>query len=535
MSTHRHAGLWSIARRPPVREHEILRVFASLTGADQSYVDSARQEVLKWAQKRCGGQLPDQAWKAEDFEYFSGGRDSHGLRIIDDGFDIWAIRTNDPDKSVAGRVWTNEITIVSTPDALPKFLVRQVVSTIEEEFSADPHAPGFMRQIADNCGIVCGIDGVESDYKIIRNEGEADAFIGHLVDSRRTIPIFVLSVPEDAARWDRPLLDPLILARAVVGLARVVVIPAHIAALLRERLGKAHSVFDGAVRSYLPGFSLASDPYDHRLILRRQLASTDGIARANRWLQSLAAQESVRSAQLGRDILPFSSLRSVSASLKQRTLSAAGASDTELLVAADARIKALEKELADEKTAQEYYASEYDKAIERAIAAEDQSRASAYRIQSLLAKSKNGDLSAPEKELPQSWADFASWADTSLSGKLVLTPTARRKTKNPVFDDFHLAARCLIWLSETGRDRFLDGGGSLQEEIIEEGIKNSHCGSDEFDFDWQGRRYTADWHIKNGGNTRDPIRCLRIYYGWDEDTNQIIVADLPAHRRTGAT
>jgi len=67
------------------------------------------------------------------------------------------------------------------------------------------------------------------------------------------------------------------------------------------------------------------------------------------------------------------------------------------------------------------------------------------------------------------------------------------------------------------------------------GIRNAHCGGDQFDLDWQGRRYTADWHIKSGGNTHDPTRCLRIYYFWDSETQQIVIADMPAHRRTALT
>lgn len=79
------------------------------------------------------------------------------------------------------------------------------------------------------------------------------------------------------------------------------------------------------------------------------------------------------------------------------------------------------------------------------------------------------------------------------------------------------------------------GGGLLRDESVEEGIRNSPCGSDEFNFDWQSRRLTADWHIKTGGNTRLPEYCLRIYYGWDDKTQQVVVADMPAHRRTGAS
>jgi hypothetical protein len=107
--------------------------------------------------------------------------------------------------------------------------------------------------------------------------------------------------------------------------------------------------------------------------------------------------------------------------------------------------------------------------------------------------------------------------------------------RDALFEDIQLAARCLLWLANEARDRRLSGGGSLRDELVENGIYNNHCGEDQFDLQWQGQRYTADWHIKNGGNTRDPKRCLRIYYFWDPATQQIVIADMPGHRRTGAT
>lgn len=67
------------------------------------------------------------------------------------------------------------------------------------------------------------------------------------------------------------------------------------------------------------------------------------------------------------------------------------------------------------------------------------------------------------------------------------------------------------------------------------GIRNEPCGADAFCIDWQGERREVKWHIKNGGNTRDPARCLRIYYFWDEAGRQVVIASMPAHIRTEAT
>jgi hypothetical protein len=139
-------------------------------------------------------------------------------------------------------------------------------------------------------------------------------------------------------------------------------------------------------------------------------------------------------------------------------------------------------------------------------------------------------------ELPEAWADFSGWCDVHLAGRVVLSPAARHAVRAPMFTDVQMAARCLLWLANNCRARRLEGGeGSLRDEVVEDGIRNSHCGEDQFDLTWQGLRYTADWHIKSGGNTRDPVRCLRIYYFWEPNTQQIVVADMPAHRRTSAT
>jgi len=81
----------------------------------------------------------------------------------------------------------------------------------------------------------------------------------------------------------------------------------------------------------------------------------------------------------------------------------------------------------------------------------------------------------------------------------------------------------------------MHGGGSLSNISIEQGIENAPCGADTFKFDFHDNRLEADWHVKSGGNTHDPVRCLRIYYAWDETTQHIVVAEMPAHRRTGAT
>ena len=254
-------------------------------------------------------------------------------------------------------------------------------------------------------------------------------------------------------------------------------------------------------------------------------------------MKSLAASESVYRTRLGTNVLAFMMLRNAALSLKQQKLEREGASDTQKLDAANARIKALETDLKSANDAESFLLDEHKLAEERAQAAEAQLNAASYRIQQLLDQIKQrGQIPDADIQLPAAWKDFGDWCDQNLVGRVALAPQARNGVRNPVFENVQLAARCLLWLANGYRERRLDGGvGSVKDFVLEPGIKNSPSGADEFRVSWQGQPHTADWHIKNGGNTRDPRRCLRIYYFWDPITQQVIIADMPAHRRTEAT
>ena len=136
--------------------------------------------------------------------------------------------------------------------------------------------------------------------------------------------------------------------------------------------------------------------------------------------------------------------------------------------------------------------------------------------------------------LPGGWEDFVDWCERELGGSLILSPKARREIKGAHFADAPLAARCLLWLAGEYRDGRLNGAGASLR-IEESGIRNEPCGGDKVPLKWRGENRHADWHLKNGGNTRDPARCLRIYYFWDQETRQVVVASMPAHVRSAIT
>jgi hypothetical protein len=221
-----HSALWSalapLAARMPkvVREYEILRVAAVIAGEHtKEPARIARQEILAWAQKRSGGRLPKEAWDHQDFEHFSGGRNSIGVRIQREGADIWAIRAEDPDKQVPGRIWTTEVVIGTLANDAPRFSARLLASTSEDNFVVEPHVPGFVQQVVEMCGLSRNGHPLTVEPWTISSFLDAERLCELMTNPARGIPLFVLTIPEDAEDQTKPLIDAQSLARATLGIA----------------------------------------------------------------------------------------------------------------------------------------------------------------------------------------------------------------------------------------------------------------------------------------------------------------------------
>lgn len=512
-----------------VRTREILRVAASFGPARPAdTVEAAIQEVLIWAQNRSGGQLPAEAWEGESFEHLAGGRTVLALRLEDEGGVLWMLRADDPDKHVPGRVWTTEVAVRTPQTGLPQLSVRQLASSSEIDIRISPHVPGLLKQIAEEHELRSGGLLIQTRPIHIGSDEEAGTLVELLENTDRQIPIVVASGDELAADPAAPLIDVDSVAGATLGLGLVVVVPASYTYALTQAFGKIRSVFYGAVRIYLPGFDESSDPYEHRLFLAESLKRTPA-AKQNEIRRLVARESLLRTGRGG--VGSFASLRSALA--RRRQEAANRAPEAEKLEAAEQRTQALAQELKDARNEVEQYVDMVDAAEERAKSAERMQHAFQARLGAFeRALAEQGIDPYDGIGCLSEWDQLVNWCDEFLVGRLILAPQARRGIKKAEFQDPGVAAKAIRWLAFEGRDRRIEGGGTIANIPIFPGVDNAPCGTDSFEFEWQGRRMTAHWHVKNGGNTRSPKRCLRIYYCFDEVTQQIVVADMPAHRRS---
>ena len=535
----REATVPKVTRFPrQVREHEILRVSSDLDGDKPGKaVEIARNEILKWVENKTPEKLSKEDWEHSSFEHLWSGRSCSAVRLTAGNTDFWAVRLEDPDNTVPGRIWTTEMVVSQVLQGPGNFTLRLLVGSQELTLDVEPAVPGVVRQIIKSPGLLSGSFRLTDSTVTIRSDKDAGMLIDALLDSSRKLPIVVISVPSSHTDLETPLLDAANLARFCAGLALVVILPVKFSWALTERFGKRLSVYEGAARVYLPGFTEDANPFGgHELILAEKFSPAIGASQTLKQLRWIAAIGSVRRLRLGVDVFAFASLKALSLQQRQQELQYRGATDAEQLKATRERNSTLEKQVEEAERYQEEFSNLHDEAKERAEVAETQVRSLSFRIQQLLGQLKSEDR-VPDAniELPENWETFVDWCD-HLAGRVILTPQARKTLRSAEVENVALAARCLLWLANGLRDLKTEAGdGTLRDYTIEAGVMNAHCGSDEFDIEWQGKKYQVDWHIKCGGNTRDPKRCLRIYYFWDDSSQQAVIAHMPAHRRTGAS
>jgi hypothetical protein len=502
------------------------------------------QVILRWIAGRAGRRLPDQAWKGESFDLEEvGAQRVSAVALADPRY--WAARLDDSDKNVPQRVWTTETSLGQSPEGGILFGARLTCVTRGESPPYERSLPGFVRQLID-LGYA-SLDGRRLNLApwFIDSDAQVDSLLSLLRNRHRRADVIVFALPEQSEDPAQTLANADFVHQRTLGAAHVAIIGSAASFTLSDRVGKEFSVFRQAVRTYRAGFDEIRDqPFSHPLALPERIArwSPDGASTFEGFLVQQALANSVLGGDLEDRVPSFSTVRQAASRQNREAARAAGTDDKELLALALEENADLVKDLAAQKDDFEGLLS----LAERDVRDARQEKAEMAALVSSL-KARIGALEhristatgrVVEVPIPTSLENLEGWSRENLAGAVVLHNRAFQGAKKSEYNDPSLVYKALLVLRDQyvemrrfgGAERKQSYAAALESLGLEESntLAGANYEGDTYEVQYGGRPRLLESHLKRG-NSREPRFCFRLYFFWDDDTEQVVVGWLPSH------
>lgn len=154
---------------------------------------------------------------------------------------------------------------------------------------------------------------------------------------------------------------------------------------------------------------------------------------------------------------------------------------------------------------------------------------------------QNGESIDAEIQFPNNYKVMGDWVKEHLSGRLVLLPRAERAASKAVYSEVDMVYRALLILANEYRDSRMGTGTdtAFREALAKYGM-NFSGSIDKSRAGQEGGAYFVNYPIGSSqksflqfhivkGTAHEDRFCMRIYFFWDDDTNQVVVGWLPSH------
>ena len=543
------APILPMARSRRAAVEPVSQIHLSLQGPDKiAAFETARSEILKFAERRAGGAFPREALEGKSFSTDNvGARRIEGVAIESPRY--WTLRFDDDDQTVAGRSWVIETALAEQDgDGPVLFGLRLRCVARGENPLYDRSIPTFARNVIAACDVRMDGRRVTLSPWIIDTEDEVDQLVDLLRSDNRTADVIVLSLPEDSNDLSDELISSDRLARDLAGAAHVVVISGQAAFQLSDRVGRKFSVFHQAVRTYRPGFDPDIEaPFAHPLGLADRIRNWDGGPEAyRRFIASEVLRRTVEGTDALKKLPSFAKAKRTAAELRRRSAQQSGSSNDELLALAEDEISQLKSDLESQEQESGELLDVADDEREAAEAEVLRLQGTLYHLQQRLQSLEAAGGDATDVPIPNNLDELEQWAATHLAGNVELHNRALRGAKDSEYEDVSVIYQALLLLRDYYVPMRRNGGAErrqafdqrCQELGIEE--QQSFAGNrageqgDTYFIKVGQRCVGLDRHLKKG-NSREHRYCFRLYFFWDDTTSQVIVGWLPSHLSTRAS
>lgn len=530
---------------PAVRRTYLLETLIQRQGAPhetEGLLSEVARAVLAWFDEKVPGYLTDAMYQLR-----SDLVDQQGLQTlttiggIDQGF--WAGRLRYADRSrgeapaVAGRTWTTEVVLLSEPDGVRMGLQMFVATRRGVEFEVRYDRPELIPMLVRQFRLTSLLPITERVPEL-----SAAALARLLTDPRRRRSVVVLTPDDDKEAMFTHVLDTTELGRQLLGIAWPAMLSREQTYELTKLMGKEWSVFGGAVRTYKPDLDFANDDFRrHPLVMVDRIrswhrAGKSGEAAFRQFLVEQCVRDLCDNRHPLRSGLTFDEIARRDIEGRRQA-----AESAELLPLALEEAESLRRERDDLSGKAEGLRVDLEIAREE-LERERTEKASLLALnEKYLSLIKERGLTAAAP-LPSSFEQIEDWCSAEFPGRLILLPRAVRSLKNARFKDVALVAESLRALAHEGREFHAGAPGGKQafEERLRAlgvedrgAITDSRAGEqgDEYFVRFpphSDRKRKLERHLAKGSD-HDPRNCLRIYYFFDEDSQTIVVGDLPGH------
>ena len=502
--------------------------------------------ILPFIAKSLDVELPAEAEEHGSFEISDDDRRCECVAVPERM--LWALRADFSDSTGSPRHY--DISLVREEDRL-LFGMR-----IDTAAGADVKAMQADLPLVDaliGCGLLSQNRPIADNLLQVNTPEDVAELVALLENPHRTLPVIAVSAVNRKA-WtftpDPPnyMVNAAYLANNVKGYALVAQISFQGAFALTDAVGKGWSVFDGACRTYFPNIDFdGGSPMHHPCNLKDKIRYwVYGEQRGERAFTSFLIDTAHRVASTNR--LDWSRLffvpeaRVLAAELEMaHALHLANAPERER--AMQNHIEALQRKLEAAEQENAEWLAELENATAEAENYKQENAALRLQLDALRAhlQRQTGEAPDAEIEIPDNYKVMGEWVKEHLAGRLVLLPRAERAASKAEYTDVAAVYRALLILANEYRDSRMGVGtdDAFRQALAEYGM-NFSGSIDRMRAGEEGDAYFVNYpigssqraflqyHIVRGTRHEDRY-CMRIYFFWDEDTNQVVVGWLPSH------
>lgn len=502
--------------------------------------------ILPFVAKSLYTKLPPEAAEHRSFEIQDENRQCECVAVPERM--LWAIRFKFTSKD--GTLWYYDVSLVREDDRLIFGM------KIDTAFGTDVKALQANLPLVKSllgCGLLAQGRPVTGNLWLVNTPEDVQKLVALLEAPYRSLPVIVISaVNRNAWRFTPTapgyLVNAAYLADKVKGYAIVAQISFQAAFALTDAVGKSWSVYDGACRTYFPKIDFDNgSPAHHPCNLKDKIWfwNYEGM-RGERGYTAFLIDTAHRVASTSRTdwsgLYFVPDARILAAELEMaHAAHLANAPEREL--AMQNHIAALQRKLQTAEDENADWLGELEKATEEAEYYKQENIALRLRLDALRAHliRQSGESPDAEIPLPNNYKVMGEWVKEHLAGRLVLLPRAERAASKAEYTEVGMVYRALLILANEYRDSRMGTGTdkAFRDALAQYGmdfsgsIDRSRAGQegDAYYVNYPigtTQRVFLQFHLERG-NRHENRYCMRIYFFWDEDTNQVVVGWLPSH------